>query len=218
VKQFRVEITGRSPLILHGQDPMFETQTREWRKSPEARNSEKGDDRYPGFAWLGYLYHEDGNVVIPTDNLMACFREGGAGVKAGGMKTYKAQTQSGARIIRPAILKSNGKPIDARPMLALRDEVDFEKHLAAARDSGLDLFVKGVTIGKSRHIRVRPYISVWSADFVLDVWDPSLTQKILTNVWETAGAFKGIGDFRPGSPKSGRYGTFTVEMEEIVNG
>lgn len=215
MKQYSIRIEGRSPLIMHGQDLDFEEIVKKWRKSPAARNAEKGDDRSPAWSWLGYVYRNDKYLIIPSDNLMSTFREGGAQVTVKGKTSFKALTQSGARVAAEPLLLVNDNPIEVAQILALNDEFDFNVHKRVANELGFTLLVKGCKVGTSRHVRVRPYFSVWSAEFILDVWNEALTVEALDTIWNTAGQTKGIGDWRPGSPKSGSYGTFTAEVTEV---
>lgn len=215
MKQYNIRLTGRSPLIMHGQNLDFEEAVSKWQRSPAAKKTPKGDDRHPAFKWIGYLYHDGENAVIPTDNLMTTFREGGTMVSSGGKTTFKAQTQSGARVVTPATLLVGGKPCSVKRILSMCGELDFTAHRKAVSEAGFDLLLKGCKVGMARHTRVRPYFADWSCEFRLDVWDPTLTLEVLQQVWDNAGAFKGLCDWRPGSPKSGQYGTFDAEIRLV---
>jgi hypothetical protein len=48
------------------------------------------------------------------------------------------------------------------------------------------------------------------------VFDDTITEAVLKNILIFAGAYSGIGDWRPSSPKSpGPYGKFTVEIAAV---
>jgi hypothetical protein len=143
------------------------------------------------------------------------FKEGGVLVGAGGKKTFKSQTQSGAMVVEPHWpLLVNGKQVSVKPLLKLKNERDFNKHQEAAQKAGFVLFVKRAKIGMSKHVRVRARFDEWSATGTLQVWDDSLTTDVLQLIWSSAGQLKGIGDWRPSSKSPGQYGTFDVVVEE----
>lgn len=216
MKVYRVTLTGKMPLLMHADNIEWADQMKAYQQLPEAKKDPKGDDRFPGFTWLGGLYHNGRNITLPSDNLMSVFKEGGVMVGAGGKKTFKSQTQSGAMVVEPhwpLLLK--GKPVDVRPLLKLKTEGDFHVHQQAALDAGFVLFAKRAKIGMSKHIRVRPRFDNWSATGTLQVWDESLSLEILQLIWSSAGSFKGIGDWRPSSKSPGQYGTFEAVVEEV---
>lgn len=219
---YKVTITGKTALLMHNDDVEWSDILKGWRKSSENKAiSVPGDDRSPAFTWLGSLYHDGVNVVIPSSNLMKSFMQAGAGVPTGkGTKTFKAQTQSGMVIAEeawPIIVDKS--PIEVQPLLALKDERDFSKHVVAARASKFLLHVKRAPIGSSKHVRVRPRFDGWSASGTLQVWDGELTPSIVEEIVRLAGDNKGVGDWRPSSPKSpGPFGRFDVKLEKIKRG
>lgn len=99
MRTYHVTLTGISPLLLHHDDITFQDELKLWRTDPDnKKNSVPGDDRSPAFTWLGCLYHDDGLLTIPSENIMKCLTEAGAMVPVPGGKngkTFKAQTQSG---------------------------------------------------------------------------------------------------------------------------
>ncbi len=214
IEKYKITLTGRMPLIMKADSVAWSDKMTEYRKkTPETKKDPKGDDRYPGFTWLGCLYHDGKHIVVPSDNLMACSKEGGTQVAAGGKKTFKSQTQSGAMVEGqswPLLIK--GKPIPVKELLALETETDFNEHQRVAKKLGFTLFVKRVVIGKSKHVRVRPMFENWSTTGILQVWDPSMDLETLKIIWSAAGRLKGLMEWRPGSKSPGVFGTFEATV------
>jgi hypothetical protein len=220
MKTYKINITGLHPLIMHYDNIEWSERMKKWREDPQNKKvSVAGDDRSPAFTWLGSLYHDGEYVAIPADNLMRCFMEGGAQVPVPGGKngkTFKAQTQSGMLVAEPFWpIVIDGKPIPVKPLFALEKEKDFDKHVEAVQSAGFQLFVKRAKIGQSKHVRVRPRFERWSASGTLTVWDDQITLSALRDIVKIAGAYKGLGDWRPSGRTPGPFGRFKAEIEEI---
>jgi hypothetical protein len=219
MKRYQVKLTGVSPLLMHHDNLEWERFMTQWKLDPANKKvSVAGDDRSPAFRWIGYLYTEAGRVVIPADNLMTVLREGGTKVSTGqGQKTFKAQTQSGIIVDQAAwSLCNNGKEVPYAPIKKLIDETDFEAHQRAIEGMGFELFVKRAKIGAAKHVRVRPRFDSWSTSGTLTVFDETITSQILQIILNMAGAYCGICDWRPSSPKApGPFGKFSAEVQEV---
>lgn len=216
MKIYNIELTGKQPLLMHADDIEWADKMDAWKTDKEAKkNSKAGDDRSPAFRWIGYLYRDEHQqIVIPTDNIMRALMEAGAMVPTGkGQKTFKSQTQSGImpRVVGwPLLVK--GKPISTGPIDELLSEKDFEKHKQRAIDLGFSLFLKRAKIGQSKHVRVRPRFDQWTARGQLVVTDEQITDRVLTEILETAGNYKGLCDWRPGGKTPGSYGMFDSQV------
>lgn len=220
MKTFKITITGLSDLLFHADNIEWAEQMKRWRETPENKaKSVAGDDRSPACTWLGSLYHDGERVAIPSDNLMRCLMEGGAQVPVPGGKngkTFKAQTQSGMLVVEeywPLLVR--GTPIGVEKILALRNEPDFQAHFEAAQKAGFTLLVKRAKIGSSKHVRVRPRFTSWSATGTLQVWDDQLNRAALVDILRLAGANKGLGDWRPSSRTPGPFGRFEATIQEV---
>jgi hypothetical protein len=215
-RQYRVVITGVTPLLMHFDNLDWADYMKRWQTDPaNSKGSVKGDDRSPAWTWLGSVYSEAGLVVIPADNLMTVLREGGKRCPTGkGQSTFKAQSQSGIVVNESAWpLEVAGNRIPMKDLLALKAETDFEAHKACAEALGFDLFVKRAKIGTSKHVRVRPRFDEWTAAGTLTVFDDMITTDVLQNILTFAGAYAGLGDWRPSAPKSpGPWGKFTATV------
>ena len=219
MKRYEVKLTGETPLLMHHDNLKFERVLTQWKLDPATKKlSVAGDDRTPAFRWIGYLYVEGNLVVIPADNLMTVLREGGTKVNTGqGQKTFKAQTQSGIVVDQVAWpLLVNGAAIPYEPIKKLVEQPNFEEHQKAVEVMGFELFVKRAKIGAAKHVRVRPRFDNWSTTGTVTVLDEMITGQILQTILTVAGAYCGICDWRPSSPKApGSFGKFTAEVTEI---
>lgn len=220
MKTYRITITGLSDLLFHADNIEWSGTMKRWREDPANKaKSVAGDDRSPACTWLGSLYHDGKHIAIPSDNLMRCLMEGGAQVPVPGGKngkTFKSQTQSGMLVVEeywPLLIR--GKPVPVADLLALTKEEDFDVHFEAARAAGFTLLVKRAKIGSSKHVRVRPRFTAWSATGLLQVWDEQLKLGPLTDILKIAGAMKGLGDWRPSSRTPGPFGRFEAKIAEV---
>lgn len=220
MKRYAVRLTGETPLLMHQDNLAWAEVMNQWRLDPANKKaSVAGDDRTPAWRWLGNLYIEGGKVVIPADNLMTVLREGGKKVPTGkGQESFQRYTQSGVIVDQSAwAVCVNGREIPFQPLKALIGITDFEKHLSTAQELGFELFVKRAKIGAAKHVRVRPRFDGWSAQGTLTVlMDDIITTQILESILTIGGAYCGLGDWRPSSPKSpGSFGKFTAVVKEL---
>ena len=222
MNQYKVELIGLTPLLMHRDNLIFEEKKIAWRKAPANKElSTKGDDRSPAWTWLGYLYHDTQVVGISSDNVMTMLREGGARVANKGKETYKKQTQAGILIDTQQwdICVPGHTSIDVKQFNQLLTEDDFTKHIAAAETLGFELLVKRAKIGSAKHIRVRPLFRNWTAHGTLTVIDEKISglqKEILQKIFDVAGALVGLGDWRPSSPKSsGTFGKFSAKLMRL---
>ena len=219
LRKYRIEITGTQPLLMHADNIGWADEMDKWKAQKDNKKSSKaGDDRSPAWKWLGCLYHDGKHIMIPTENIMRCLMEAGAMVPVPGTarKTFKSQTQSG---IMPTAIGWNlllkGEPIPYEPLADLMDERDFGKHEEVAKKMGFELFLKRAKIGKSKHVRVRPCFQQWQAIGELLVTDEQITEAIFNDILDSAGRYKGIGDWRPGGATPGSYGMFRPAFEQV---
>jgi hypothetical protein len=218
MERYKITITGEQPLLHHQDSIEWADVMDSWRKDEDnKKNSKAGDDRSPAWRWLGSLYHDGTQIIIPTANIMRSLMEAGAMMPVGtGKKTYKAQTQSG--ILPDSVgwpLLIDGKPVPVAGLLELVGEKEFAKHQQAATDLGFGLFLKRARIGDSKHVRVRPKFDRYSASGMLTVTDEQISRLVLERIVSIAGRYKGIGDWRPGGRTPGSYGMFSGTVERI---
>jgi len=215
-RRYTVKLTGVNDLLMHADNILWRDGMQLWLSDPEnKRMSKAGDDRTPAWGWLGYCYHDNKFMGMPSDNLMTALREGGAKVPTGKKgASFKKQSQSGILVneIQWPIVTEMG-PVEWAEVAALRQENDFEKHMKKAEELGFELFVKAAKIGMAKHVRVRPRFRQWSIQGTVTVLDDTITTPILQTILDHAGRYCGLGDWRPSSPKSpGQFGTFLAEV------
>lgn len=224
MRTYECRLTGRMPVIHHADNVEWADDLSKWRKDPENKGTSKaGDDRSPAWTWIGYLYQDCDVVTVPSDNLMTCFLEGGALVPTGkGQKTFKAQSQSGMLVFEPhwpLLVGPGGETVATAKIETLLKEADFAKHKEIVKSLGFELFVKRAKIGQAKHVRVRPIFGKWAAVGTIKVWDDQITTEVLSQIVDMAGRYRGLGDWRPGSPrKPGPFGTFDGEVKLIEEG
>lgn len=220
MRKYMLTFTGTQPLIMHHDDIDWADRMEAWKLDKgNKKGSKAGDDRSPAFRWIGGLYHDGERVVVPTANVMKCAMEGASlvlvpGGKSG--KTFKAQSQSGilpTSVAWPLLV--NGKQIPFAPIAKLIDEKDFNRHVEEVAKMGFSLFKKRARIGQSKHVRVRPMFDNWSISGEIVVHDEQITHAVLTDIFQDAGRFKGLCDWRPSSKTPGFYGTFTASVKAV---
>lgn len=218
LRRYEIKLTGKQPLLMHSDDIEWSDAMDLWRVDKDHKATSKaGDDRSPAWRWIGALYHDGEHIVVPTANIMRCLMQSGAMVLTGkGQKTFKSQTQSGimpTQIGWPLLIDK--KPLPYAPLKKLIGQKDFAKHKEAALAMGFELFLKRATIGKSKHVRVRPKFDKWAALGDLVVTDEQITTPVLADIFECGGRYKGLGDWRPGGKTPGSFGMFDAEVIEV---
>jgi hypothetical protein len=222
MNQYRITLSGTSPLLLHRDNLAFSESVKSWRDAPENKgNSVAGDDRSPAWTWIGCLYHNKRVLGIDSDCIMTCLREGGAKVKTGKMsETYKKHTQSGLMVDQEQFtLLIDGKEIPVDWIDALVHNNNFIEHEEAVEAHGFELMIKRAKInGKSKHVRVRPLFRNWTAIGSVTVFDEEysgLTMPVLELILNQSGALCGIGDWRPSSKTPGSFGKFAPTVARM---
>ena len=224
IRKYQFVMTGTSDLLMHADDVEASDRLKEHRTEPiNKKSGVAGDDRSPPWSWMTYLYQENGVVVIPSAVLSACIRDAGTMITLKSPKTFKELTQSGmffSESSYPLLIKgldglSSASAVNTESIANIRDQA-FSEQYESVRNLGFSLFVKRAKVNSAKHIRVRPRFSNWSISGVVHVVAPQITDAIITQLFELAGFYKGIGDWRPGAKQSpGRYGTFTTEIKKI---
>lgn len=231
------------PYDVHHADKLKEWKAE--NDKTKADLSVPGDDRTPGWRWSYSFYttlvqDKQGRSVevlaLPQDNVQAAMVSAGSAVKKwrGDKSGKHLATQGVGWNPAPAVLLVNGRAVEAEPMrdeahqmaLAMRGKPvgeAFKAQIEVAKRHGhghIGLDVRPVVIPKSqggRHIRVRPSVTNWSAEFLATVEPHDVDA--LRDVLDLAGHGQGLGDYRPGAPKKpGIYGKFDAEVEVLGKG
>jgi hypothetical protein len=215
--EFAFTLTGTMPILLHADDVMAADELTDWRKDPKNKSvSVAGDDRSPPWTWQTYLYHDGTHLAIPQENIMTALRVAGAKIPAKGKSTFKAMSQTGLLITTDFCRFTNhGEQIAVADIQALRD-LKFSEQVRGARELGFDLLVKRAKLDRSKNVRVRAKFDDWKVEGTVAVSEPAITQDILVQLFEIAGRYAGLCDWRPSSPKSpGPYGMFASDVRLI---
>ena len=215
MKKFTLEIVGMTPLLMHRDNIEHADRMQLWlKKSENKKASRAGDDRTPGFTWVGSLYEHAGKVAIMTEALLKCLSQAGAKIIKKKQETYK-------RVIPAATyfsslgyaLQVHGKEVSYDALVGkLHDETDYAKHCEEVKKHGFTLFAKRAAIGKSKHVRVRPHFDNWKLTATGNLDTDQVDTDIFADVVARAGNV-GLGDWRPSSGSPGQYGVFTAEVK-----
>lgn len=220
IRSYEVTLTGRTPLLMHWDNLDHAADLERWRADPDNKKlSKAGDDRSPSWGWIGSLYNDGERVVMPSENIQRMMMEGGAMVPVPGAnakKTFKAQSQSGMRC-REAFwpMLARGQEIPFAPVEALRSQPEFGLHKYGVTQMGFSLFVKRAKIGQAKHVRVRPRFDEWKIQGIVEVWDDQISEKVLNQILDFGGRYKGLGDWRPGSKTPGSFGMFDALVRPL---
>lgn len=198
-------ITGIGPMLMHcGQtaDPL--NQFARAMKAQSAKRNKTDDDlaALSLLEWWAGLYTDkplkvddvghvnvpDGTgLVLPAHVLDSCIREGARKIKAGKL------ISAGVIVEGPAKFKAAGV-----------------KSLVAASADDSFHFRCAVKVGTSKVMRTRPIFNEWSASFAICMDSEVVDLPTVKQSLEAAGRLVGVGDWRPGAPKGGSYGRFTL--------
>lgn len=215
MRRYTITITAQSPMLMHADNIEWQDSMSAWKQQPENRRaSTPGDDRSPGFRWLGSLHHNGTHICLPAESIMRCVMGAGAMMnKNTGKATFKSQTQSGMmmpQVYYPLLIK--GKQVPVAPFFEAMEGRSFDGFQEMAAEHGFMLFVKRARIGRAKHIRVRPRFDNWSCTAAVLVVDNEITDAVLQELFRIGGQYKGLGDWRPGGITPGPYGMFTASV------
>ncbi len=214
-RTFNFKLTGVSPLLMHQDSLAGSDQVSAWIKDSKNKGKSKaGDDRTPAWTWISYCYNDDQHIAIPESVVRAVLREAGKKVLTGyKQETFKSYTQSGI-VFLDAYLRFTvgGQQIPWEPIAKL--EGLYAEHVEAVRKMGFILFAKRAKVGTKKHVRVRPRFDDWAVEGRIVVTEDMLTLPVLTNIFEVAGTYCGLCDWRPGAPAPGPYGRFISTLKE----
>jgi hypothetical protein len=215
-KKFGFYLKGLSPLIMHWDNIDWADQMEVERtaiKENDKKQFKAGDDRCPPHTWKGYTYNDGEHIAVPNDCLRSCLLKASARVTLSGKKTYKELSQCGV-LFDDLFVKflNNGEQIPWQPVDKIAGV--FAAQSQAVRDLGFALFVKRAAVDRKKHVRVRARFDAWSVEGSLTIIDEQIKDETLRRIWEIAGLYIGLCDWRPGSPKSpGPYGRFAATLK-----
>ncbi len=121
---------------------------------------------------------EDGKLFLPSTHFKAAMVKAATDFKMTGRKSYKEYVKAGLFIDETEIV------------------LDQQKY---------EIFACPVVIQRARVMSWRPMFKEWSCQFTIEIADEMLNANMVKEILETAGRFKGVGDFRP------EHGRFIVK-------
>lgn len=195
-----IAVKGTQPLLLH-------KYTVASVSDPKARMVKTRDSNSYVDEWRKGTYtDEDGLLVIPHLNIMACLFDGAKGMKIG----KKAVT----RTVYTSLVISPVKP-------QIQWSEDGKKYTTIHIDEipkRAWLHTSGAVVMGRRIDRIRTMIPPgWVVPFNVLTKDDALGESDIRAIVVNAGKFAGMGDWRPSSPKKpGPYGVFEVVQFDVT--
>jgi len=217
--RFKFRLKGISPLIMHADDVMKADALSAWRQDPDnKKNSKAGDDRFPAWSWQTYCYTDDSPdqlVSVPCDNLSRALVLAGTQITLKKQKTMKEVASCGLfmnQMYMPVITPAG--TVKVSDLEKIR-ELTFAEQSQAVQQHGFSLFVKRAAVGQSKHVRVRPRFKDWTLEGEIEVTVKEIQAEHLHQMFDIAGIYKGLCDWRPGGKTPGQFGRFTTELIAI---
>ena len=218
---FTAVLTGISPFLMHADDieandALIALRTAIKSTRDGAAVFKAGDDRFPASTWRSYLYHDGAHLAIPSENLLKSLATAGKMIPRGRASNFGKIVQTAMVPDSPHFAFAGPKgPIAIadieKAVGKLSDITGFGEHLTAAKALGFRLWSKRAPIGQSKHVRVRPRFETWTLTAKLTVVTDDIDKEVLKRLFDLAGVYSGLGDWRPSSPRSpGPYGKFTA--------
>lgn len=195
-KSIVVLIKGLNPgLILH--NGALADENNEWTaringlvKKVKTASSEEVTRQLREARVIGGLYLDsEGKPVLPQHMLAAALARGAT----------KVDQKKGKHFMSGISVRGNARLIHSGP-----DDVH-----EMAKDERFQLNI-GVKIGTSTVMGTRPFFREWAAELPITYETDLVDEDTVVRIVAAAGRYIGIGDWRPSSPKPGKYGRFAV--------
>lgn len=194
--QVKVRLIGTSPLILHN-DRLSNPENEIVKQIKEitakkTNKTEQDNAAISKLEWFGGLYTDiDGNLVMPTANIIRCFRDAGAVTKSG---TKIARALSATALNTPLLYK--GSPKTADQLFA--NSVHIDKRMVRVGGKG-----------GGRILRTRPIFPEWGLVVDFEFLTNVMNFDDFVRVAELAGLATGLCDARILG-----HGRFKVEVRK----
>lgn len=189
MKQFKIKIKGLTPYMQHRMDDdkleIWEKKRGKIMERPEVSQDDAIRAEYHCFR------NAEGKCFIPSDHIRGCLINAGAYMKA------KVGGKS-----------KSMKVIVAATFVSTPDQILLPDYDAIDKRSSVNRNVK------ARIIVIRPKWTVWQAEFILQVFEDTLSKETIRQLFEFAGSYVGIGSFRP--TNNGMFGRFELTEIELI--
>lgn len=173
-------MTAIVDVTVRGTAPLLQHRFAEGDKmNDDAPIRKSGKKSYESEA-LNSLYLLEGGIVFqPSSHIEGAIQKAAVNFQIGGRgkKTYKDLTKS-ALLVSPECIRRKIQ------------EYEIDR--------------RAVIVNRARVMRERPMFREWELDFEIHLLDPQLKPEAVRTILEHAGAYVGIGDYRP------KFGRFSV--------
>jgi hypothetical protein len=192
-----------------------------WRRDPLHKNTDKGDDRHPPWTWITYLYlGADGFVSLPQTTLIKMLVEAGKSFKMpGSRKSLKGAVAALIQFdrIHYPLTFDGDKQVNHDTLAPIADMETYDEQEAEVKKLGFTIDMRRVTVSTSKHIRTRPHFHNWSVTgrIRVDNTDGTLDKNTIEELFNFAGRFQGVCDYRPSARNPGPFGTFDATVKRI---
>lgn len=183
MKQYTVKIKGLTPYMQHRMD---DRKLEVWEKSrgqiierPEVSQEDAIRAEYHCYR------NANGECYIPADHVRGSLILAGSYIKS-----------------KVGALSKSMKTIVAACFIVTPDEILLPDYDKIDKRSAVNRNIK------ARVIVVRPKWTQWEAEFILNIYEETITKETIDNLFKYAGSYVGIGSFRP--TNSGMFGRFEL--------
>lgn len=187
MRQLKVKIQGRSPLLMHSDrfaNPLDPATKAHKELTGKRKKTDSDHEAIARSEWMGSLYHDDKiGPYIPGQNLDASLQEAAKLQKLG--KKFK----------QAVMVVENEVP------LQYKGPRDPEGLFAAGF-----IDVRGVKVAMAKLMRCRPKFNEWACEFTVAYNEEVLNAEEVRKAILDAGELIGVCDYRP------RYGKFFAEV------
>lgn len=184
MQTFNIKIKGLTPYMQHRMDDQ-KLEAWEKKRGPIHERPEVSHEDALRAEYHCYR-NADGKCFIPADQIRGALISAGSYVKS----------KVGGR-------SKSMKIIVAAMFMIEPEQVLIPDYDAIDKRSAVNRNIKG------RVIVIRPKWSTWEAEFTLNVYEDTITQETIEQLFEYAGNLVGIGSFRP--TNNGLFGRFKLE-------
>lgn len=182
-QQYEVQLSGDSLIMHNGQtaDPLNPFSKAMKEISGKRKKTDSDYEAMSNIEYRAGLYlNKKNEVIVPSRVLESVLVEGAKKSKEGKLAL------SGMFVDTDAILEYDGGPMSVDAL------VKSEDHRICV----------AVRVGMAKVMRTRPHFKNWNAKFKVSINSDVANQEQLKRWLEDAGAYVGIGDWRP---RHGRY-------------
>jgi len=192
MKKYNIKIKANPVFPFYLQHRMDDVDLKKWEES-RGRIIERKDLNQDDIVKAEYHSYKnlEGDYYIPANHIMGALINAGKLVKAKVGNATKSMTNVVAGMFYVKSLNGNHDQIPIGPW-----------------DDILKVSAVNQNI-KARVMTYRPKWKDWSAEFELIVDNDTVTDQTIKTVVEYAGAYVGIGSWRP--EKKGQYGRYVIE-------